>query len=141
MRNEVDEFTASLETDLEGVEDPREGFERLCWCYKSFVENNPFIQQLFRDDDYRMFRDSVSPERLEELEEESIREIVPYIEYYQERSDGLLADRDPVTILGLVGTIELLALHRDDYEEYDEDYYEQVQELLITTLATGLTAD
>ncbi|WP_255171388.1 TetR/AcrR family transcriptional regulator [Natrononativus amylolyticus] len=141
MRHEVDEFTESLDNELDGVDDPREGFERLCWCYKAFVENNPLVQQLFREDDYRMFRDTVPPERLAEIAQEGVSEIVPYIEFFQERSDGLLAERDPVTILGMVGTIELLALHREDYEEYDEDYYEQVQELLITTLATGLTAD
>lgn len=141
MRHEVDEFTESLENELDGIDDPREGFERLCWCYKAFVENNPLVQQLFRDDDYRMFRDSVPPERLAEIEEEGVAEIVPYIESFQKRSDGLLAECDPVTVLGMIGTIELLALHREDYEEYDDGYYERVQELLITTLTRGLTAE
>ncbi|WP_306054674.1 TetR/AcrR family transcriptional regulator [Natronococcus wangiae] len=141
MRREVDELTESLENELDGIDDPREGFERLCWCYKAFVENNPLVQQLFRDDSYRMFRDNVSPERLAEIEREGVAEVVPYVEFFQERSDGLLAECDPVTVLGVLGTIELLALHREDYEEYDDEYYERVQELLITTLTRGLTVE
>lgn len=53
----------------------------------------------------------------------------------------MLADRDPVAILGLLSTIGLIVLHEDEYREYSDDYYDEVQELLITTLASGLTAD
>ncbi|WP_247003412.1 TetR/AcrR family transcriptional regulator [Halosolutus gelatinilyticus] len=141
MQQEANEFIGTLESELDGIEDPREGFERLCWCYKEFVENNPLVQQLFREDDYRMFRDDVSPERLAEIEQQSVAEVVPHVVSLQERSNGLLAESDPVTVLGVLGTVELLALHREDYDEYEDGYYERVQELLITTLARGLTAE
>lgn len=142
MRRETDEFTNSLESELDGIEDPHDGIERLCRCYRTFAERNPLIQQLMADDRYAMtFRDNVPAERLEEIQQEGMAEIVPYIEALQDQSDGLLAEHDPATILGLLSAIGLLVFYRDEYEEYADNYYEQVQELLIATLARGLTAE
>lgn len=141
MQRETDTFTHSLETELEDVDDAREGLEGLCRCYREFAESNPLVQQMMGEDDYRRtYRDDVSADRMAEIQQEGLAEIVPHIEALQEHSDGLLAEQDPVMILGLIGTIGLLVLHEDEYQAYSDGYYDQVQELLITTIATGLTA-
>ncbi|WP_254544139.1 TetR/AcrR family transcriptional regulator [Halomarina pelagica] len=142
LQRETDAFTRSLRDELAGIDDPREEFERLCRCYREFAESNPLVQQMIGDETYRrIFRDDVSAERLEEIQREGLAEIVPYVESIQERSDGLIADHDPVTVLGLIGTIGLMVLHRDEYREYDEGYYDRVQELLVSALAAGLTTE
>lgn len=40
-----------------------------------------------------------------------------------------------------VGTVDLQVLHKDRHDEYEEGYYDEVMELLIDSLAKGLTAD
>ena len=44
-------------------------------------------------------------------------------------------------VLGVMSTLGLLALHREEYDEFDEGYGKAIQTLLIETLARGLLAE
>jgi len=43
-------------------------------------------------------------------------------------------------VVGVMGVIGLVVQNRNEFEEHGEEYYEQVQELLIRALSRGLTA-
>lgn len=147
LQRELEEYMANVRSELEGVDDPREGFERLFWCYAEFGEGNPFIQQTIIQGNYRDILRNASPGQIEALQRKEMLEFLPLLEALQAKSDGPVSEMDPFTVLGLMGgSIGVLMLHRDEFEEYEGEfeavgagYYEEIQEVLISTLARGLT--
>ena len=134
VQRESDEFLEDVQRELEGISDPLIALERLFRLYAEFAETNPLIQ--YREE----LLNSISPDLLEELGTEQLADYVPIIESIQERSDGGFSEYEPATVLGVMGTIGYLAVHRDEFDAYREGYYEEIQELTITALARGLTA-
>lgn len=150
LQREMEEFVETVQEELAGIEDPRDGLERFFWCYAAFAEENQFVRQTVIQGNYRETFRSVDPEKREAMQEEELSEFMPIIEDLQARSDGPLAEVDPLVILGLMGgSVGLMALHRDEFEEYDADegdgngegYYRRVQDVLISSIARGLTAE
>lgn len=141
IRREMEEYRENLRDELEQVEEPREGLELLFRNYKEFAENDPFIQQMVIQRDYREVFYNISPEQWEETRSKKFEHTTPFIETLQEQSTGHLAEHDPKTVLGVMGTIGLLVLHKDEFEAYGAEFYEQTQDLLITALSEGLTSD
>ncbi len=139
LQHESEVFYENLREELDGVTDPCEGLKRLLWCYRDYLESNPLVQQTFTQDNYREIFRNVSPEVLAEIQQEGVADIIPFIEALQEHSSGPFAERDPAAILGVLSTIALQVLHKDRYDEYEEGYYDQIMDLLITSLAEGLT--
>lgn len=141
FQREMEEFGEQVRSELEGVNDPREELERLFRCYAEFSEENQLVQQTVIRGNYQDIFRNVSPEKLEELQREGVAEFLPAIEDLQARSTGPVAELDPTTILGLMGgSIGLMVLHRDQFERYDDGYYRTVQDVLISSLARGLTS-
>ena len=72
---------------------------------------------------------------------------LPHIKSIQKDSSGPIADMDPVTVMGLIGTgLGLQVLQKPEYEEYsrnleefDENIYDEIQDAMISMLARGLT--
>jgi AcrR family transcriptional regulator len=140
LQHASEAFHENIREELDGVTAPCEGLKRLLWCYREYLETNPLVQQTFTQDNYREIFRNVSPELLQEIQQEGVADIIPFIKTLQEQSSGPFADRDPATILGVMSTIALQVLHKDRYDEYEEGYYDQIMDLLITSLAHGLTA-
>lgn len=140
LRRENEEIYEDIHAELDGVTDPREGLERLCWCYKEFLEDNPIIQQIITQPNYRALFRNVSPELIEEIRRERVAGHEPFIERLQDQSSGRFAEQDPVIVLGVLSTISLLVVNKEKYDEYDDEYYEQVMNCFIPALAIGLTA-
>lgn len=75
--------------------------------------------------------------------------LLPALDALRVESHGLLTDVGTTTLLGLMGgSIGYLALHRDEFEayedereEYEEGYYKRVQDVLISSLAQGLMVE
>ncbi|WP_436344335.1 TetR/AcrR family transcriptional regulator [Natronorubrum sp. FCH18a] len=147
FEREFDEYVETMQSELEGVEDPRERLERFFRCYAEFGEENEFIQQVFLRGDYRDVIGNLSSEQIAEMERKEMEALIPPIEDVQAQSEGPIAEMDPVTVLGIMGSsLGLLVLHKDDYDEYENVFdeidggvYDHVQEALIATLARGLT--
>lgn len=147
LQRELEEYMENVRSELVGVDDPQEALERLFRCYAAFAEGNPFIQQTVIQGNYQEIIGSGSDERLEELVRAEMAEFIPIIEDIQSRSDGPVAEMEPLTVMGLMGSsVGLLVLHRDEYEQYEgqlegveHGYYERIQDALIATLARGLT--
>ena len=149
FQREMAEYVEHVRSELAGVDDPQERLERFFWCYAEFAEDNPFIQQMVIQSQDTLSLHNVSSGKLEEVVREGMAEFLPFIEDLRAQSNGSLSDIEPFMLLGLMGgTIGLLALHKDEFEEYEEEfegyeegYYDQLQELLISSLARGLTAE
>ncbi|EMA38184.1 TetR/AcrR family transcriptional regulator [Halococcus hamelinensis] len=149
LRRELEEYLQNVRAELAGVDDPQEALERLFRCYAEFVEGNPLIQQTVVQGNYQEIVGSGSKERYDELVEAEMAQSIPIIEDIQRRSDGPLAEMEPTTVLGLMGSsVALLALHQDELERYEgqiagleHGYYDRMQDVLISTLARGLTTE
>lgn len=147
LQRELEEFVERVRSELAETDDPRLGLERLFWCYAELAEENPFIQQTVIQNNHQEFFYNVSTSTLEDVQREQMAELLPLIEDLQARSTGPLSDVDVPTLLSLMaGSIGLLAVHRADFEEYeaeltgyDEGMYKRVQDVLISSLARGLT--
>lgn len=149
FEREFDEFTAQLQSELTGIDDPQERLERFFWCYVEFSEGNKFIQKLFVEKDYRDVLENMSPDQIVEIEKKEMRALIPPIEDIQVQSEGPISEMEPITVLGLMGSsLGLLVLHKDEYDEYatyieeiPDGIYQHLQKEMIETLARGLTVD
>jgi AcrR family transcriptional regulator len=147
FQRELEEYVEHVRSELTGIDDPQEGLERFFWCYVEFAEENPFIQQVFIQSQDNFNLRNISPSKLEEVQREGMAEILPFIEDLKAGSNGPLSDIDPFILLGLMGgSIGLLAFHKDEFvkyedefEGYGEGYYDRIQEVLILSLARGMT--
>lgn len=149
LERELQEYMETARSELEGVTDLQEALKRLFWSYAEFGEGNEFIQQTVIRGNYQDMIGSTSSEQFDSLVRTEMAEFIPLIEDIQSRSDGPVSEMDPLTVLGIMGSsIGLLVLHKDEYEQYEEQfegieegYYHQIQDTLITTLARGLTVE
>lgn len=135
---EVEEFTDHVCSELEGIETTEEGLETLFRSYTEWIEESAFIQRMFIQSDYRELYRNIPDERLAEIQGDGLKAFEPLIETLEACDGELDDDVDLITLLGLMSSIGLLVLHR---EEYETDYYEQVRDLLISSLAGGLVVD
>lgn len=138
-RREVAEFTERTRAELPADGTTREGLETLFSSYAEWLEDNEFIQQALVRGDRREFHQDVPSETMEEVQREGLAEFESLFEPLRE--GGGLHDVDTVALLGLMSTIGLLVIHREEFEEYDPEYYGRIRDLLITSLARGLAAD
>lgn len=148
LQREIEEFVEQVRSELSDVDEPHEGLERLFWCYAEFAEENPLVRQMVIQNDYQKLVRNVSPDRIEQMQSEEMAELLPIIEPLRTEGSGMLENTETATLLGLMGgSIGLLALHKDEFDEFDapeiyeEGYYRRVQNVLISSLARGLTAD
>lgn len=149
FERELDEFAMTIESDLAGIEDPQERLEQFFGCYAEFGEGNEFIQQVFLQGDYRDVIGDLSSEQIADLERKEMEVMVPPIEEIQSQSTGPIAEMEPLTVLGIMGSsLGFQVLHKDEFDEYtdviegfDTGIYEHLQDTLISTLARGLVLE
>ncbi|MDL5361066.1 TetR/AcrR family transcriptional regulator [Halalkalicoccus sp. NIPERK01] len=140
-RREVTEFTEEARAELSTVDTAREGLEALFRSYAEWLEDNAFVQRMVVQSDYREFYQDVPDETMAALRREGVVEFESIFETLRDRGDGLREDAGAMEILGLMSVIGLLVIHREEFEEYDPEYYERIRDLLVETLARGLVAD
>ena len=63
--------------------------------------------------------------------------LAPILEAWQR--DGDMRAVDPLPFFGLMKSIGLLALYQEEFGEYGEDWYAEIRELLLDSVAKGLT--
>lgn len=145
---EFDEFVDQIRATLDEDDSPQAQLERVFECYVAFGEENEFVQRVFLQGDYRDVLGDITPEKREEIEQKEMDALVPTIETIQRRSNGPIADMEPFTVLGIMGTaLGFLVLHRDEIAGHEGDgadtggFYEHLRGTMITTLARGLTVE
>jgi AcrR family transcriptional regulator len=135
---ERDEFLAEVEADLAEVEGAEAGIVRLFDHYVTWIEESPLLQRLVADGAYRtLFRD-LPAEQLEREQQRALAELRPFFEAWRET--GELRDVEFELFLGLMGSVALVTLHREEFEQrLGPDSYGEVRDTLIETVARGLT--
>lgn len=136
---ERDEFLARLSEELADVEDAETGVRRLFEVYLTWIEESPLMQALVVEGDRETLFRGIPEEVVQRHEQEALAEIVPYVRTWQ--ASGDLREVDPEVFLGVMGAVALTTLHREEFEDYDEEMYEAVRDLLVDAVARGLTRD
>ena len=122
---------------FEAEDDPELALRRFMTLLAEMMENNPLFMQLVAGDvleNVMRAIDDLSEEEMESLRMESYAYILPYIETWQE--EGRIREGDPFAIGGILGTVEYLTIYR---EQIGEEYYPIMRDMLIETIAAGLT--
>ncbi|MGA9401088.1 TetR/AcrR family transcriptional regulator [Haladaptatus sp.] len=130
----ADEIVAN---SFEVEDDPESAIRRFMTLLVEEMEENPLFMQLVAGDELdRVIRaiDEFSEEEMESLRGESFAHMLPYIETWQ--SEGRLREGDPFVIGGMFGMVEYLTMYR---EQIGEEYYPAMRDMLIETIAAGLT--
>lgn len=133
---ERDEFLSRVLAELEDEDDARAGIRRLFDLYLTWIEESPLLRR-YVDSDYEAYVQEIPEERIEQLQGEAIAEIVPLVERW--RSSGQLRDVSTERFMGVMGAVALTALHREEFEDYEEGMYEEIRDLLVDCVAVGLT--
>lgn len=140
FRREFEQLHDRVQDEIAGADGASEQLEALFRCYQEFAEENPYIQQMMAEENVnQMFRKNVSSERFDEVQQEGLGKFLPFIESIRTESDGLVSDVDPVTVMGVMSVIGLVVRNKPEFETYDPEYYEAIQDLLINALSRGLT--
>lgn len=135
IERESDEFLRDMKQGIDEADTPREALERIIGLLMEFAGTNPLVQ--YRD----AFLNSISPEKMKALGRSQFEDYIPVIESLQDDAGSPLADYEPEAVLGVMGTAEYLALHKENIEMYREGYYEEIREVVIPVLATGLMVE
>lgn len=116
-------------------DDTRVAVERLLHATVHEIETNDLYRRLLdHPEELEMVLRRLSPEETEAKAQGSLDMILGYVEVWQ--ADGALIDARPDVIANALRAVTLLTLHR---EEIGPAIYPEVMELLIHTVAVGLT--
>ena len=134
---ERDDFLDALTTELGGVEDAETGLRTLFEVYFTWIEQSPPIQRVVLENEYEAVYRNVSEEAVAEEMDVMLDTLAPILEAWQR--DGEMRAVDPLPFFGLMKSIGLLALYQEEFGEYGEDWYAEIRELLLDSVAKGLT--
>lgn len=136
---ERDEFLERVLADVSEETDARTGVRRLFELYVGWIEESPLLQAFVGDAEYQTLYREMPEAKIEREQQVAIAQVVPLVERWRE--SGQLRNVDTEHFLGVMGAVGLLALHREDYEDYGEGMYEETRDLLIDCVARGLTTE
>lgn len=140
IQREITKFQNQLEQQIQDIDEAFNGLIRLFTGYVEFSENNSLIQSVIIRGDYQEVFQKKIPDKLEQQIQERMSNFLGMIERLQAVDDGYFSTLPPDAVLGVMSTLGIFVLHRDRFELYSEEYYQQVKELFIETLARGLTS-
>src|SRR6056297_2194706 len=135
---ERDDFLDALTTELDDVDDAETGLRTLFEVYFTWIEQSPPIQRVVLENEYEAVYRNVSEEAVAEEMDVMLDALAPILEAWQR--DGEMRAVDPLPFFGLMKSIGLLALYQEEFGEYGEDWYAEIRELLLDSVAKGLTA-
>ncbi|USZ69162.1 TetR/AcrR family transcriptional regulator [Halorussus salilacus] len=119
---------------FEAHDDPEEAIVAFLTLLCDEMETNPLVRRLVADDDMRRLTEQFGDGEMAAERDESLSYLRPFIEEWQE--EGRLRDGDPDALAGVLGVAKFVPYHREDFR--DEEYYREVRDAFIETLAAGL---
>ena len=134
---ERDDFLDALTTELDDVDDAETGLRTLFEVYLTWIEQSPPMQRVVLENEYEAVYRNVSEEAVAEEMDVMLDALAPILEAWQR--DGEMRAVDPLPFFGLMKSIGLLALYQEEFGEYGEDWYAEIRELLLDSVAKGLT--
>ncbi len=125
-----------LSRQYQEAETAREGIRTIISEGLRFVSENELLQQLFQEDTYAALMQKLTKEELNRHRKQDEADTRSFIELLQQQ--GLLIDRPPELITGVLRALFLLTLHQ---KEIGEQQFPAIMELLAELLADGLTTE
>ncbi|MBY0030867.1 TetR/AcrR family transcriptional regulator [Priestia aryabhattai] len=98
-----------------------------------FVEDNPFLQRVFQNDEHERLTRKL-PQQMMKFNKWQTQRGIDAIQILMER--GVLPQENPEVIVGVIQAIMMLRLHK---EEIGTDLFPKVMDKLIDYVAIGLT--
>lgn len=123
------------ETILEHIKSPMtaEAFKELLLYSIKTIEKNPFIQQLFQQNEMERLVRKLPPERMEKHINKDTEDLTPLVKLWQ--SEGSMEKVRPEVVSGTFRSFIFLALHQ---KEIGEEFYWETMELMAESLADRL---
>ncbi|HZY65025.1 MAG: TetR/AcrR family transcriptional regulator [Actinomycetota bacterium] len=119
---------------FKGAVDGREAVERFLRAVIREFESNPLTRRIVtHPEEWRSVVRRVSPEKLEENVSDSTQAVSYFIRQGQDA--GLISAGDPEVMAGLIRSVVVLGLHKDDI---GRDIYPAVLEMMIGLVVDGL---
>jgi AcrR family transcriptional regulator len=134
LEREGERFYERAVTPLEEHSDPEQALTEYLHIVFEEMETNPLIERLLADNELERLAHLYTEAEFIEQRTRELGYIMPYIRECQER--GAIREGDPETIAATIDSAAVLALHE---KEVGEDLYPAVRDMLIETVATGLT--
>lgn len=140
-RREQEAFFERAEAREGAFDDASDGLEYLFRLYIEYAEENPLVQKMVADGELEHVAGDVDRHKLEAVQRQSVERLRPFVGDLQKRTSGRLQEFDIPLLFGMMSVFGLLVIHREQYENYQEGYYDRIQDELISALATGLTVE
>ncbi|WP_132057015.1 TetR/AcrR family transcriptional regulator [Halorussus amylolyticus] len=115
-------------------DDPEDAIVAFLTLLCDEMETNPLVHRLVVDDDLRRLTEQFTDAEMQAERDESMAYLTPFIEAWQD--EGKLRAGDPEVLAGVLGMAKFVPYHREDF--HDDEYYRDVRETFIETLAAGL---
>lgn len=123
-----------LESEIFAGEITAESFKEFLGKGFQLVDNNKMLKRLYQDQgEYQQIVRKLSNDRIEGHINKDTEKLMPLISSLQEKEK--IIERDPEVISGLLRSLFLLTLHK---EEIGEDIYPETIELIIELISQGL---
>ena len=137
LEREGEQLVPKLLAPLEDHDDPERAIVAFLTTLMDEIETNPLVERLVVDpEEMQRLRDHHTEDELRAEREESLGYILPYVEAWYE--SGEVSGPDPRTVASAIRSVSLLTLHQDDI---GEDIYSETRDLVIRSVAAGLTDD
>jgi AcrR family transcriptional regulator len=115
------------------TDDPEEAIRTFLRLLLDEIESNPLLEQVVVEGPEAYERGRSAERRAAEREEE-LAYLLPYVERWHEQ--GRLRGEDPTVVASVIRAAAFVTLHREDV---GEDLYPATRDLLVDSVAAGLT--
>ena len=119
---------------FERYDDPERAIAAFLRAICEEIETNPLVRRLVVEEELDRFREGLTDAEREADRQQSIGYFLPYVEAWYEA--GEVRGPDPETVAHAIRAVTFLTLHEEDV---GEERYPAVRDLLIESVAAGLT--
>ena len=137
LDREGEQLLPRLLAPLEDNDDPETAIVAFLTTLMDEIETNPLIRRLLVEpEEMEMLREYHTAEEREREREESLGYIRPFVEAWYETGD--VRGPNPTVVASAIRSVSFLTLHQEDI---GEELYDETRDLVIRSVAAGLTTD
>jgi len=135
LDREGEQLLPRLLAPLEDNDDPETAIVAFLTTLMDEIETNPLIRRLLVEpEEMEMLREYHTAEERERDREESLGYIRPFVEAWYEAGD--VRGPNPTVVASAIRSVSFLTLHQEDI---GEELYDETRDLVIRSVAAGLT--
>jgi AcrR family transcriptional regulator len=136
LDREGEQLLPRLLAPLEDNDDPETAIVAFLTTLMDEIETNTLIRQLLVEpEEMEMLKEYHTAEELERDREESLGYIRPFVEAWYENGD--VRGPNPTVVASAIRSVSFLTLHQEDI---GEELYDETRDLVIESVARGLTS-